>query len=380
MCGIVGVVGKAKAAPLLLDGLRRLEYRGYDSAGVATLVNGHIERRRAEGKLANLAAALERSPLPGVTGIGHTRWATHGAPTETNAHPHGTARVAIVHNGIIENHAELRAALEEAGQEFSTDTDTETVAQLVDHYLAQGVEAEAAAPAAFARLEGAYALALIFAGRPELMIGVRRGAPLAVGYGEDEMYLGSDALALAPLTRRIAYLEDGDWVVINRAGAVFHDQNGKVVHREVKQTRFTGATIGKGNFRHFMEKELHEHPVVIGDVLHRMIDSGSRMPVLPALPFALADVVEGHNQRLRFGLLCRLDGAVLAGEFGARAGGRRRGERVPLSRAADGAGRPWVAGQPVRRNSGHAGGAAVHESAGPKHPVGAECAGKQHGA
>ena len=290
MCGIVGVVGKANAAPLLLDGLRRLEYRGYDSAGVATLVNGHIERRRAEGKLANLAAALERSPLPGVTGIGHTRWATHGAPTETNAHPHGTARVAIVHNGIIENHAELRAALEEAGQEFSTDTDTETVAQLVDHYLAQGVEAEAAAPAAFARLEGAYALALIFAGRPELMIGVRRGAPLAVGYGEDEMYLGSDALALAPLTRRIAYLEDGDWVVINRAGAVFHDQNGKVVHREVKQTRFTGATIGKGNFRHFMEKELHEHPVVIGDVLHRMIDSGSRMPVLPALPFALADV------------------------------------------------------------------------------------------
>ena len=290
MCGIVGVVGKANAAPLLLDGLRRLEYRGYDSAGVATLVNGHIERRRAEGKLANLAAALERSPLPGVTGIGHTRWATHGAPTETNAHPHGTARVAIVHNGIIENHAELRATLEEAGQEFSTDTDTETVAQLVDHYLAQGLEAEAAAPAAFARLEGAYALALIFAGRPELMIGVRRGAPLAVGYGEDEMYLGSDALALAPLTRRIAYLEDGDWVVINRAGAVFHDQNGKVVQREVKQTRFTGAAIGKGNFRHFMEKELHEHPVVIGDVLHRMIDSGSRMPVLPALPFALADV------------------------------------------------------------------------------------------
>ena len=290
MCGIVGVVGKAKAAPLLLDGLRRLEYRGYDSAGIATLVNGHIERRRAEGKLANLAAALERAPLPGVTGIGHTRWATHGAPTETNAHPHGTARVAIVHNGIIENHAELRAALEAEGQEFSTDTDTETVAQLVDHYLGQGMAAEAAAPAAFARLEGAYALALIFAGRPELMIGVRRGAPLAVGYGEDEMYLGSDALALAPLTRRIAYLEDGDWVVIDRAGAVFHDRDGRVVQREVKQTRLTGATIGKGNFRHFMEKELHEHPVVIGDVLHRMIDAGSRLPALPALPFALADV------------------------------------------------------------------------------------------
>ncbi len=290
MCGIMGVVGKAAAAPLLLDGLRRLEYRGYDSAGIATLVNGHIERRRAEGKLVNLGVALERLPLPGTTGIGHTRWATHGAPTESNAHPHGTARVAIVHNGIIENHAELRTSLEADGQEFSTDTDTETVAQLVDSYLKRGMTAEAAAPAAFARLEGAYALALIFAGRPELMIGVRRGAPLAVGYGEDEMYLGSDALALAPLTRRIAYLEDGDWVVVDRAGAVFRDREGQVVRREVKQTRFTGATIGKGNFRHFMEKELHEHPVVIGDVLHRMIDSGSRMPALPALPFALAAV------------------------------------------------------------------------------------------
>ncbi len=290
MCGIVGVVGKAQAAPLLLDGLRRLEYRGYDSAGIATLVNGHIERRRSEGKLVNLAAALERRPLPGVTGIGHTRWATHGAPTETNAHPHGTTRVAIVHNGIIENHAELRAALEAQGQEFSTDTDTETVAQLVDSYLGQGMAAEQAAPAAFARLEGAYALALIFAGRPELMIGVRRGAPLAVGYGEDEMYLGSDALALAPLTRRITYLEDGDWVVINRAGAVFHDRDGRLVEREVRQTKLTGAALGKGNFRHFMEKEMHEQPVVIGDVLHRMIDAGTRMPVLPPLPFNLADI------------------------------------------------------------------------------------------
>lgn len=290
MCGIVGVVGKAQAAPLLLDGLRRLEYRGYDSAGIATLVNGHIERRRAEGKLVNLAAALERSPLPGVTGIGHTRWATHGAPTETNAHPHGTARVAIVHNGIIENHAELRAALEAEGQEFSTDTDTETVAQLVDSYLKKGLAAEQAAPAAFARLEGAYAIALIFAGRPELMIGVRRGAPLAVGYGKEEMYLGSDALALAPLTRRIAYLEDGDWVLIDRAGATFHDSDGQVVTREVKETKLTGAALGKGNFRHFMEKEMHEQPVVIGDILHRMIDAGTRLPVLPPLPFALADI------------------------------------------------------------------------------------------
>jgi glucosamine--fructose-6-phosphate aminotransferase (isomerizing) len=290
MCGIVGVIGTAPASPLLLDGLRRLEYRGYDSAGIATLVNGHIERRRAEGKLLHLANALERQPLAGVTGIGHTRWATHGKPTETNAHPHGTARVAVVHNGIIENHAELRAELEAQGQEFSTETDTETVVQLVDFLLAQGMEPAAAAAQAFGRLEGAYALALIFAGHPELMIGAQKGAPLAVGFGGAEMYLGSDALALAPLTRKIAYLQDGDWVILNRQSAAFFDKDNQPVAREVKLTNLTGAAIGKGNFRHFMEKELHEHPVVIGDVLHRMIDAGTRMPVLPAMPFDLGAI------------------------------------------------------------------------------------------
>jgi len=290
MCGIVGVIGTGQAAPLLLDGLRRLEYRGYDSAGMATLVNGHIERRRAEGKLVNLAESLTAKKLTGTTGIGHTRWATHGAPTETNAHPHGTSRVAVVHNGIIENHAELRAELEAAGQVFATETDTETVAQLIDYLLQQGFAPEAAAAAAFARLEGAYALALVFSGHPELIIGAQRGAPLAVGFGDDEMYLGSDALALAPLTRRIAYLQDGDWVILNRQSAAFFDRSNNPVSREIRVTNLTGASIGKGNFRHFMEKELHEHPVVIGDVLHRMIDAGTRMPVLPDLPFALADI------------------------------------------------------------------------------------------
>jgi len=289
MCGIVGVIGKAAAAPLLLDGLRRLEYRGYDSAGIATLVDGQIERRRAEGKLRNLAAALDLSPLPGSTGIGHTRWATHGAPTMGNAHPHGTSRVAVVHNGIIENHAALRAELEAAGQNFATETDTETVAQLVDFLLRQGASPEEAAPAAFARLEGAYALALIFAGHPELVIGAQRGAPLAVGYGDAEMYLGSDALAMAPLTQEIAYLEDGDWVVVRREGAAFH-AGGRQVSRPKKLTNLTGAATGKGNYRHFMAKEMHEQPVVIGDLLHRMVDAGSRMPVLPALPFDLAAV------------------------------------------------------------------------------------------
>jgi glutamine---fructose-6-phosphate transaminase (isomerizing) len=210
MCGIVGVIGSRPAAPILLDALRRLEYRGYDSAGIATLVNGHIDRRRAEGKLSRLADTLAQRPLEGTTGIGHTRWATHGAPTESNAHPHGTARVSLVHNGIIENHAELRAELEAAGQEFSTETDTETVAQLVDLNLKRGMQPIEAAGAALRRLEGAYALAMIFAGYPELIVGAQHGAPLAVGFGDNEMFVGSDALALAPLTRRIAYLKDGD--------------------------------------------------------------------------------------------------------------------------------------------------------------------------
>ena len=288
MCGIVGVVGLSPAAPLLLDGLKRLEYRGYDSAGIATLVNGHIERRRAEGKLKNLAAVVEHQPLAGTTGIGHTRWATHGAPTESNAHPHATARVAVVHNGIIENHNALRTELEAKGQKFASDTDTETVVQLLDLLLAQGLSPVEAAKQAFARLEGAYALALIFAGHQELVIGAQRGAPLAVGFGAEEMYLGSDALALAPLTREIAYLEDGDWVVVTREGAEFYGSDNAPVHRAKKLTALTGAAIGKGNFRHFMEKELHEHPVVIGDVLHRMLDGGT--PQLPALPFDLAAV------------------------------------------------------------------------------------------
>ncbi|MDE2574858.1 MAG: glutamine--fructose-6-phosphate transaminase (isomerizing) [Rhodospirillales bacterium] len=285
MCGIVGVIGAAPAAPILLDALRRLEYRGYDSAGIATLVNGGIDRRRAAGKLANLAAALAAAPLAGTTGIGHTRWATHGAPTEGNAHPHGTPRVAIVHNGIIENHAELRAELEAAGQVFTTETDTETVAQLVDLHLQRGLAPAAAAAAAFARLHGAYALAMVFAGHPELMIGARHGAPLAVGFGENEMFLGSDALALAPLTRRIAYLEDGDHVVVERAGARFFDAAGAEITREVKLTALSGAAVGKGNFRHFMDKELHEHPAVLGDTLHRMVDPATRAVALPPLPF-----------------------------------------------------------------------------------------------
>ncbi len=285
MCGIVGVIGRADAGPLLLEALRRLEYRGYDSAGIATLVNGHIDRRRAEGKLGNLAAVLAQDPLPGTTGVGHTRWATHGAPTERNAHPHATARVAVVHNGIIENHAELRTELEAEGAVFETETDTETFVRLLDHLLAQGLAPIAAFAAALKRVHGAFALAAIFAGHPKLLLGARQGAPLAVGFGEGEMFLGSDALALAPLTRRIAYLEEGDWVEITEDGARFHDAADQPVDRAVVVTAVSGAAVGKGNYRHFMEKELHEHPAVIGDTLRQYLDPGTHAVRLPRLPF-----------------------------------------------------------------------------------------------
>ncbi len=285
MCGIVGVIGKAPAAPLLLEALRRLEYRGYDSAGIATLVNGHIERRRAEGKLGNLAGALDRDPLPGTTGIGHTRWATHGAPTERNAHPHSTHRVSVVHNGIIENHAELRAELEAKGAVFETETDTETFVRLVDDFLHQGQEPEAAFAAALTRVHGAFALAAIFTGHPRLLLAARQGAPLAVGFGEGEMFVGSDALALAPLTRRIAYLEEGDWVAVDGEGARFFNAAHKPVERRVTVTAVSGAAVGKGNYRHFMEKELHEHPAVLGDTLRQYLDPKTLEVRLPRLPF-----------------------------------------------------------------------------------------------
>ncbi len=290
MCGIVGIIGKEAVAPLLVEGLRRLEYRGYDSTGIATLVEGRIERRRAEGKLANLEARLRESPVDGTVGVGHTRWATHGVPNETNAHPHASHRCAVVHNGIIENFKDLREELAELGCVFETDTDTEAVVHLITTYMDQGHGPEEATARALRRLHGAFALGIVFAGYPDLIIGARQGPPLAVGYGDGEMYLGSDALALAPLTRQITYLEDGDWAVITRTGVTIRDTAGRIVDRPVRQTALSGAMIGKGEHRHFMLKEIFEQPQVIGDTLKTMFNPQTQTVTLPELPFDLGAV------------------------------------------------------------------------------------------
>jgi glucosamine--fructose-6-phosphate aminotransferase (isomerizing) len=284
MCGIIGIIGKAPVTPLLVDALKRLEYRGYDSAGVATLVNGHIDRRRAEGKLVNLEARLKVEPLAGTIGIGHTRWATHGKPSERNAHPIATDRVAVVHNGIIENFQELKAEMEAEGRRFDSDTDTEVVAQLITSYLERQMSPEQAMGTAMERLRGAFALAVLFSGRHDLLMGARRGSSLAVGYGDGEMYIGTDALALAPFTKRVSYLEDEDWVVVRPDGCTVF-QGKTEVKREIRQTGLSGAMMGKGNHRHFMLKEIHEQPAVIGDTLHSYVDPATRTVALPGLPF-----------------------------------------------------------------------------------------------
>jgi glucosamine--fructose-6-phosphate aminotransferase (isomerizing) len=290
LCGIIGILGADDVTLRLLEGLKRLEYRGYDSAGIATLVNGSIERRRAQGKLVNLATVLDANPLTGDAGIGHTRWATHGVPNESNAHPHVTARVAVVHNGIIENFQELRAGLTAAGHVFESDTDTEAVAILLSHEMDNGASPQEAVARTLPRLQGAFALAIVFAGEHDLMVGARRGSPLAIGYGEGEMFIGSDALALAPLTKRISYLDEGDWAVITRDGADVFDEDGKPVERAIRETELSGALIGKGNYDHFMQKEIFEQPAVVGDTLQSFINATTREISLPDLPFDFADV------------------------------------------------------------------------------------------
>ena len=289
MCGIVGILGREPVAGALIDALKRLEYRGYDSAGIATLEGGHLVRRRAEGKLRNLESKLAREPLAGTIGIGHTRWATHGGPSENNAHPHATDRLAVVHNGIIENFQELREELLKKGVKFGSDTDTEVVAHLVTQEMKNGRSPSEAVGAVLPRLRGAFALAFLFAGEDDLLIGARKGSPLAVGYGDGEMYLGSDAIALAPFTDTISYLDEGDSAVLTRKGVEVHDAAGSRVERAIVKSNASALMVDKGNHRHFMAKEIHEQPEVVGHTLAHYIDFAEERIRLPgALPFDFA--------------------------------------------------------------------------------------------
>jgi len=290
MCGIIGIVGKDQVADRLVDGLRRMEYRGYDSAGVCTIHQGQLIRRRAPGKLSNLVIELARDPAPGNTGIAHTRWATHGAPTAANAHPHATAELALVHNGIIENFRQLREALTARGRRFESDTDTEVVAHLISEQVEAGASREDAVKAALPQLRGAFALAIAFRQYPDMLIGARLGSPLVLGFGEGETYLGSDALALAPLTQKITYLDEGDWVVVTREGAQIFDKDNNPVSREVTTSGASAVAIEKGNYRHFMQKEIYEQPTVVAQTLRSYIRQVDQSVALPQIDFDLTTI------------------------------------------------------------------------------------------
>ena len=290
MCGIIGIVGNEPVADRLVDGLRRMEYRGYDSAGVCTLDDGALIRRRAEGKLNNLVAELVHQPAPGEIGIAHTRWATHGAPTAQNAHPHATEQVALVHNGIIENYKELRAELRDAGRTLESDTDSEVVAHLVSRLVEEGSTPQDAVASVLPRLRGAFALAIAFRDHPDLLIGARRGSPLVVGFADGETYIGSDALALAPLTQQISYLEEGDWVVVTRDGATIFDAENTQVEREITTSGASAAAVEKGNYRHFMQKEIFEQPTVVAQTLGSYLRQSDNSVALPQFDFDLSQI------------------------------------------------------------------------------------------
>lgn len=290
MCGIVGVLGKHQAAPILVEALKRLEYRGYDSAGIATVNNGTLERRRAVGKLVHLSDLLVHEPLAGKSGIGHTRWATHGAPSTKNAHPHQAGPVAVVHNGIVENFKELRDKLAKLGLYHKTETDTETVALLAQHYLSQGDSPRLAAQKTVGCLEGAFALAFLFHGEEDLMIAARKGSPLAIGHGDGEMYVGSDAIALAPLTDRISYMDEGDFAVLTRKSLEITDRNGKLVNREIRKIAFDSARVDKAGYKHFMAKEIAEQPSVLTNTLRNYISADDKNIELPSNNINLAKI------------------------------------------------------------------------------------------
>ncbi len=290
MCGIIGVIGRNNAHKLLLEGLERLAYRGYDSSGMATLVNGKIHKRRSQGKISNLESLLKEKPLEGTIGIAHTRWATHGAPNEINAHPHANDKVAIVHNGIIENFKELRESLSQKGHKFVTETDSEVIVHLISQFIEEGNDSIIAVRKSLKKLQGAFALGILIAGKDEQLIAARKGSPLAIGFGKDEMYLGSDALALAPLTDRIIYLENLDMAVISHKDAHIYDENMKMVERKETKTVMSGKSVEKGGFKHFMLKEIHEQPTVLGDTLKSLIDPHDRSIVFPKMDFDFKNI------------------------------------------------------------------------------------------
>ena len=374
MCGIIGILGRAPVAEQLVDSLKRLEYRGYDSAGVATLEGDHLDRRRAEGKLKNLEAKLRAQPLMGLSGIGHTRWATHGKPTENNAHPHAADNVTVVHNGIIENFRELRLMLEKQGAKFSSETDTEVVAHLVNSYILKGCSPQDAVKAALPQLRGAFALAFLFKGHGDLMIGARKGSPLAIGHGDGEMYLGSDAIALAPFTDTISYLEDGDWVVLTREVGVIYDAQNNVVNRDVLKSGASSFLVDKANYRHFMAKEIHEQPEVVGHTLARYVDMATERVTLPLkLPFDFKDIQRisivacgtasyaGYVSKYWFERLARIPVELdVASEFRYREAPLRKGGSCDLHLA-------------IRRDRRHAGGAALRQVAGRAYALGRQC-------
>jgi glutamine---fructose-6-phosphate transaminase (isomerizing) len=290
MCGIVGIIGREPVAPMLVEALKRLEYRGYDSSGVATLEEGRLDRRRAEGKLINLDRKLRQEPLEGFIGIGHTRWATHGGPSERNAHPHATKQLAVVHNGIIENFSELRKELEADGYPFESDTDTEVIAQMVTREIDRGLRPVEAVKVTLPKLQGAFALGILFTGEMDLLVAARRGSPLAIGHGDGEMYLGSDAIALAPFTNSITYLEDGDWAVLTRTSANIFDEMNMPVIRQMQKSIGTAFLVDKGNHRHFMEKEIHEQPEVISHTMSHYIDFANGSTKKLELPFDFSKI------------------------------------------------------------------------------------------
>ncbi len=351
MCGIIGVTGNGPVVPRLIDSLKRLEYRGYDSAGVAAVVDGSVERRRAKGKIRNLEAVLAEEPMTATVGIGHTRWATHGAPTTANAHPHNAGRVTLVHNGIIENFAELKAELAAEGHVFESQTDTEVIAHLLDAELNTGRSPLEAFKITLDRLTGAYALAVLIDGTDDLILGARRGSPLVVGWGEDEMYLGSDALAVGPFTQKISYLEEGDYVAVTKAGAQMFDVTGKPVDRAVVQVSASSAMVEKGEYRHFMEKEIHEQPDSVQHTLSEYLDLVTGTAKTNTVDFAAIDRIQ----------IVACGTAFYAGQIG------RYAFRVPLSLARCDAKDPGGRRQPVWRDGRHSSQPDLVQGAGSEH-------------